>query len=255
MSAPLPLASLAVVNAALYAYGAWRLGVRSPHTRSVARWRLVSFLIGTVAVAVALLPPLDHMAEASLAAHMLQHLLLLAVGAPLMALGRPMLVLGVAGSPARPAVRRAAPLVRRLLERPVQVWIMHTAVLWLWHVPVLYMAALADPLLHALEHVTLLAAGVLFWLVVAEPGVHARLGSVPAAVYLFASAMQCGALGALLTLSETLWYPESASAAAEPLVDQQLAGVLMWVPASLVYLSATLAVLARLLSVVDRRPG
>jgi putative membrane protein len=252
MSAPLPLAGLAVIGA-LYARGAWRLRARRP--RSIARWRIASFLGGTIAVAMALLPPLDHLVEGSLAAHMVQHLLLLAVGAPLMALGRPMRVLGTAGSSALAVVRLAAPLIRRLLERPVHVWIVHTAVLWLWHIPGAYMAALDDPWLHALEHVTLLGAAVLFWLVVAEPGAHARLGSVPAAGYLFAAAMQCGVLGALLTLAETPWYPASASTAAEPLVDQQLAGVLMWVPASLVYLAATLAVLAKPLSVSDQTPG
>lgn len=251
MSAPLPLAGLAALGA-LYAHGAWRLGAR--RRPSIARWRVASFLGGILAVAAALLPPLDHRAEASLAAHMVQHLLLLAVGAPLMALGRPMRVLGAAG-PAQAIVRRAAPLVRRLLDRPVHVWSMHTAVLWLWHVPGPYMAALHHPWLHALEHVTLLGAAVLFWLVVVEPGLQARLGSIPAAGYLFATAMQCGVLGALLTLSETPWYPESASASSDPLVDQQLAGVLMWVPAGLVYLGATLAVLARPLSVADRRPG
>jgi putative membrane protein len=127
-------------------------------------------------------------------------------------------------------------------------------VLWMWHVPRLYVAALADPLLHALEHITLLGAGVLFWLVVADPGSHSRLGSVPAAGYLFAAAMQCGILGALLTLSSTPWYP-GASAPNDPLGDQQLAGVLMWIPATLVYLVATLAVLARPLSRPNRPAG
>jgi putative membrane protein len=126
---------------------------------------------------------------------------------------------------------------------------------WFWHVPLPYTAALADPLLHAVEHLTLLGAGVLFWLVVVEPGVQVRFGSVPTAGYLFASAMQCGVLGALLTLSGTLWYPVAPSAASDPLVDQQLAGVLMWVPASLVYLVATLLVLARPLSVAERTSG
>jgi cytochrome c oxidase assembly factor CtaG len=252
VSAPLPLAGLAALGA-LYAHGAWRLGAR--RRPSIPRWRVASFLGGTLAVAAALLPPLDHLAETSLAAHMVQHLLLLAVGAPLMALGRPMRVLDAAGPPAQTIVRCAAPRVRRLLDRPVHVWSLHTAALWFWHIPGPYMAALHHPWLHALEHVTLLGAGALFWLVVVEPGVQARLGSVPAAAYLFAAGMQCGVLGALLTLSETPWYPASASASSDSLVDQQLAGVLMWVPAGLVYLGATLAVLARPLSVAHRRPG
>jgi putative membrane protein len=251
MSETLPIAGLAVLGA-LYARGAWRLGLRGRPSRSVTRWRLATFWGGMLAVAAALLPPVDHLAENSLAGHMIQHLLLVAVGAPLMALGRPMVLLAMAGSPAREVARRIAPFVRRLLARPVQVWLGHTMVLWIWHVPGLYLAALADPMLHALEHVTLLGTGVLFWLVVVEPGIHLRLGSMTAASYLFAAAMQCGALGALMTLSTTPWYPEAVTTGSDPLVDQHLAGVLMWVPATLVYLGGTLVVLARPLTVNDR---
>jgi putative membrane protein len=253
-SGALPIVGVAILGA-LYARGAWRLGASPRHAASIPRWRFVSFLGGAVAVAVALLPPIDHLAETSLAAHMLQHLLLVAAGAPLMALGRPLTVLVMAGAPVRAVVRRAGPLVRELLARPIAVWVGHTTMLWLWHVPLFYMAALADPLLHALEHLTLLGAGLLFWLVVAEPGVHARFGSVAAAGYLFAAAMQCGTLGALMTLSTTPWYPEAASAASDPLVDQQLAGVLMWVPATLVYLAGTLTILAGPLRTTDQTPG
>jgi putative membrane protein len=220
----------------------------------LSAWRKASLLAGATAITAALASPLHHLAEESLAAHMVQHLLLVAVAAPLIALGRPLVALAAATGPrGRPVVRRTVSLVRRVLARPVAVWTLHAAVLWLWHAPGPYMAALADGRVHVLEHVTLLATGVLFWLVVTEPGVVARLGSIPAACYLFAAAMQCGALGALLTLSDVLWYPESASAGRDPLVDQQLAGVLMWVPASLVYLGATLAVLAGPLRATEPR--
>jgi putative membrane protein len=253
MSTPLVITGLFVFGA-LYMRGAWRQRGPRRSARSLPRWRLASFLGGTVTVAVALLPPIDHLAERSLTAHMVQHLLLVAVAAPLMAAGRWMAVAAMAGGPVRAMVRRIAPLVRWLLALPVAVWVVHTTVLWMWHVPRLYVAALADPVLHALEHITLLGAAVLFWLVVADDGLHSRLGSVPAASYLFAAAMQCGILGALLTLSSTPWYP-GASAANDPLGDQQLAGVLMWIPATLVYLVATLAVLARPLSRPNRPAG
>jgi putative membrane protein len=253
-SGALPIAGIAILGA-LYVRGVWRLGASPRQAPSMSRWRFVCFLSGAVAVAVALLPPIDHLAETSLAAHMLQHLLLVAVGAPLMAFGRPLTVLAMAGAPVRAVVRRVGPLARGLLAWPIAVWIAHTTVLWVWHMPSFYMAALSDSLLHALEHVSLLASGVLFWLVVAEPGVHARLGSVAAAGYLFAAALQCGTLGALLTLSTTPWYPEAASAGSDPLADQQLAGVLMWVPATLVYLAGTLAILAGPLKATDQTSG
>ena len=253
MTAPLALVGLAFLSA-LYVHGAWRRGARQGRAQPVGRWRIASFLGGTAVVAVALGSPLHHAAETSLAAHMVQHLLLLVVAAPSIAFGRPMVVLSASGSPVRPVVRRLAPVVRWLLERPLHVGAVHAAVVWLWHLPAPYEAALANPLVHAFEHLTLLAAGVLFWLVIAEPD-PARLGSISAVGYLFAAAMQCGVLGALLTLSETLWYPASASAAAaESLADQQLAGVLMWVPTGLVYLGATLAVVAKSLRVADGNP-
>jgi cytochrome c oxidase assembly factor CtaG len=236
----------------LYARGAWRLAARPGSARALGRWRPAGFLGGVTVLTVALGSPLHEAAEASLAAHMVQHLLLVVVGAPLLAGGRPLTVLAAAGTPVRAIVRRTAPLVRGVLSRPVVVWAAHVGVLWLWHLPRPYVAALEDPVVHAVEHVTLLGTAVLFWLVVAEPDVAARGGSMPAACYLFAAAMQCAVLGALLTLSETPWYPAAASAMAERLADQQRAGVLMWVPAGLVYLAATLAVVARLLR-VERR--
>jgi putative membrane protein len=217
-------------------------------------WRMASLVAGATVVTAAVASPLHHLAEGSIAVHMVQHMLLVVVGAPLVALGRPLVALAAVGASwARPGARRAVWLVRRLLTRPIAVWTLHAAVLWLWHAPGPYTAALADGRVHVLEHVTLLATGVLFWLVVTEPGVPARLGSIPAACYLLAGAMQCGVLGALLTLSDVRWYPELASTGRDPLLDQQLAGVLMWVPASLVYLGATLTVLAGPLRAAEPR--
>jgi putative membrane protein len=237
----------------LYARGARRLAARPGAARALGRWRPAGFLGGATVLAVALGSPLHQAAEASLAAHMVQHLLLIVVAAPLLAWGRPLTVLAVTGTPVRAVVRRTAPLVRALLARPLLVWTAHVGVLWLWHLPRPYMAALADPVVHAVEHVTLLGTAVLFWLVVAEPDAAARQGWIPAAGYLFAAAMQSTVLGALLTLSDSPWYP--AAATLEGLVDQQRAGVLMWVPGGLVYLGATLTVVARPLRTAERRSG
>jgi putative membrane protein len=252
MSALLPVVSVMLVGV-LYAHGVWRPGRRRLREQVLGRWRVAGFLGGITVVAVALAPPMHRAADLSLAGHMIQHLLLIAVAAPALAFGRPTFVLGAAGSPLRAVVRRAAPLARRILERPLLVWILHVGVLWLWHLPGPYALALVDPVVHALAHVTLLASSVTFWLVVTEPGAP-RLAPLPAACYLVAAALQSGALGALLTLSETPWYPAAASALTDPLRDQQLAGVLMWVPASVLYLGGTLAVVAGSLRAAERGP-
>jgi cytochrome c oxidase assembly factor CtaG len=242
-----------VVLGVLYARGLRRLAARPGPARALGCWRPAGFLGGVTVLAVALGSPLHEAAEASLAAHMVQHLLLVVVGAPLLAGGRPLAVLAAAGRPARAVLRRTAPLVRGVLARPLLVWTAHVGTLWLWHVPGPYAAALHEPVVHAAAHLSLLGTAALFWLVVAEPDAPARFGTMPAAAYLFAAAMQCTVLGALLTLSETPWYGAAASAAPERLADQQRAGVLMWVPAGVVYLGATLAVVAWSLRTTERR--
>jgi putative membrane protein len=238
---------LSIVLVAVYVT-AWRLSQRGNRRRSVGPWPAAGFTSGLITLAVGLAPPLDRLAAVSLAAHMIQHLLIVVVAAPLLAAGRPLVVLAAAGGPARAVVRWVAPLVRRLLERPLLVWILHAGVLWIWHAPRLYQAALGSDVVHVLEHLTLLLAAVLFWSVVVEPGAQARLGPGAMVSYLFSTAMQSGVLGALLATSDTVWYSNSAS-----LEDQQLAGALMWVPASIVYLAAGLRILAVSLTTVEGR--
>jgi putative membrane protein len=107
-----------------------------------------------------------------------------------------------------------------------------------WHAPPLYESALHNALLHALEHLTLLGTGLLFWSG-AFFGLHRNTGRFGAAIlYVFALAAQCTGLGALITLSRRPWYPSYPS-----LDDQVLAGVLMWVPAGMLYLAYALLLL------------
>jgi cytochrome c oxidase assembly factor CtaG len=238
------LAAAAVIGPAL-AYG---LGAsRRRGGRPGRRRRDAAFAGGLAAAGAAIAPPLDLLAAGSVSAHMVQHLLLLAVAAPLLAASAPVATFlrGLPG-PARALARRTrrAWFVRSLAavgRQPVAVAAVHGAVLWAWHAPVPYEAALDDRALHVLAHATFLATAIAAWVVI--------LRSPPAGglLALFALSLQSSLLAALLTFSPRPWY------ATYTLSDQQVAGVLMWVPAGLVHLGAGLWLLRTWLA--DERPG
>jgi putative membrane protein len=240
--------------AALYARGLHR---RWRHTgRRMASGSAAAFAGGLVALGVALAPPLDRAADGLLVAHMGQHLLLVTVAAPLLALGRPLVVMRWAGPGVARVAGGAARLVDALLRRLWVVWAAHSAALWSWHVPALYEAALRDPLVHALEHASLLGTALLFWSMVVEPAWRWRMGFGTAMIWLFAAAVQCSLLGALLTVAERPWYaPHAAAAGAwglDGLDDQHLGGALMWVAGGAAYLVGALATVAAWLGTAAR---
>jgi len=216
------------------------------------------YLGGLATLAVALISPLDALGEALFSAHMGQHLALILVAAPLVALGAPLAPLLWALPPG--ARRQVGRGWRRLrwLGRPGPAWLLHTLALWLWHLPGPYQAALVVPWLHLLEHLSFFGTALAFWWSVLP---HGRRGYAVGALACFAGATQGGALGALLTFSGQPWYPVYAPRVGAwgltPLEDQQLAGLIMWVPASLVYLGAILALLGAWLQAEEQRatPG
>jgi putative membrane protein len=204
--------------------------------------------VGAMVAVAAVSPPMHAAADASLAAHMVQHLVLILAAAPLMVLGHP--VRALPAGFVRSIARRIplARLGRRHLRLvAVAAWLIHVMALWAWHTPRLYEWAVASPLPHALEHGSLLLTACAFW-----AAVFSRvLGSGGAVLYLFAAAGQSTALGALLTLAETPWYPIHATSLATwrltPLEDQQLAGLIMWIPGGMSYATVALARLGRTL--------
>jgi cytochrome c oxidase assembly factor CtaG len=210
------------------------------------------FASAWLALALALLSPLGALARRSLAAHMVEHEILMVVAAPLFVLAQP-LAAGLFGLPT--SWRRAlggltgSPLLRRLgiaAAGPVAAWIVHTAALWIWHVPALFNAAVVHEGVHALQHASFFAAALLYWWSV----LRARGERCGAAVLsLFATSVSATALGALLTLSAVPWYAAygagPAGTAWTPLEDQQLAGLIMWVPACLVYVVAALGLVVQ----------
>ena len=130
---------------------------------------------------------------------------------------------------------------------PLAAWLLHAMALWLWHLPVLFDAALANEGIHALQHASFLVTALFFWWSVL--GVNTRHDQGLALLSLFTTMVHTGALGALLTLSPVTWYAAYAATAPafglDALEDQQLGGLIMWVPAGLVYVSCGLVMAAR----------
>lgn len=229
-------------GAGLYAAGTSRLWRRAGTGAGVTRLQVLSFAGALLALCTALISPLDTLASVLFSAHMLQHTLLLLVAAPLLVLGAP----GFVSLWALPrGVRRAAGRTGKRFHRPWQwlstapvAWGIYVATLWLWHIPPLYSAAVTHPLLHAVEHLSFLLAAVLFWWVLLHPLGRRQLRGAAAALYLFMTSLQASVLGALLTFAPRPFYPAYAAqlfSGLTPLEDQQLAGLIMWVPGGVLF--------------------
>jgi putative membrane protein len=236
-SVVLGLVGLLVLYAAAIGRPGRRRGWRPPGAR-LGRARRAAFVGGTLALGAALLGPIAEWAEhVALSAHMAQHLLLTLVVPPLWLLGTPDWLLA-------PLVR--LPVVARagyVLTRPATALGLAGAALVIWHFPVFFEAALAREWIHILEHLTLLATGILAWWPVAgrlaawpRPAPPARL------LYLFLATIPMMAVASPITMAEEVLYPFYARAGAawplSPRADQELAGVLMWIGGSLGYLVA-----------------
>ena len=223
-----------------YGRGLRRLWARAGAGRVTRPWRALCFGAGLATVVVALVPPLERLAGERLWAHMVQHVTLVAVAAPLLVLGNPMATLPWA----LPADwrGRVSPVGRRLSFGHAThygalagvAFGLHTLALWAWHVPGPHEAALRSEFLHALEHASLFATALFFWWVVVGSG--RRSLYAPGVLVTFAAALQGSALGALMTLAASPWYPSYAGGSGlTRLEDQQVAGVVMWGPCGAIY--------------------
>ncbi|MFG2052542.1 cytochrome c oxidase assembly protein [Micromonospora sp. NPDC048930] len=242
--------------AAGYGRGVQELWARRGRGRVVPGWRVAAFGGGLFVVLAADRDPVHRLAESSFAGHMAQHMLLLLVAGPLLAAGAAGLPLTLAAP--RPLRRllarwRATAPVRRL-RRPAGYALLAGAaqvlVLWLWHLPGPYVAAVDRPVLHAVEHLSLVAAAWLLWAPVLGAARH-RTPAPVSLLLLVGTMLPAAALGAVLTFAPEPVYPARVLGP-DPLADQQLAGLLMWAPMDLVVLIAALAVFLSWLLRLDR---
>jgi len=254
------------IAAVLYARGL-RLLWDEHVGRGIRVWEAAAFAAGWIVSVLALLSPLHALSEQLFVAHMIQHELLMVIAAPLLVVGRPLVPM-LWALPSR-ARRRVGGMTRQpafraswgFLSRPLVAFLIHGVAIWLWHAPALYQATLHSDGIHALQHLSFFGTALLFWWTIVHahaPGGRARAASFGGAVLLlFGTALHSGALGALLTFSRTLWYPAYASGARSwgltPFDDQQLAGLVMWIPASFAYLVAALFLFAGWLRASEER--
>lgn len=233
--------------------GTRRLWRSAGFGRGVSLYQSAAYWLAWALLALAFLSPLHWLSERLFAAHMAEHELLMLVAAPLFAYANPYSTAlwslprnwrrSLGAFARRPLIQSAS----RRLRSPFLMTAQQAAVLYGWHVPALYQSALRDVFMHRFEHVSFFVSAYLFWrALLGRPrgGQRDRAPQVVAVGCLFLTLLQSGLLGALLTLSPRLWYPEQEQLAEDfgltALEDQQLAGVIMWVPMSLVYTAAAL---------------
>lgn len=225
---------------------------RAHPANPVPRRRTVAFLAGLGVIAGALMSGIDAYDTTLFSVHMVQHLLLTLVAAPLIALGAPITMLLRA---ATPDVRRRLILpilhsrVMRVLSFPVVSWLAFAAVMWGTHFSPLFDAALENPLLHDFEHALYLVAAVLFWApAVAVDPAPWRMTHPVRALYLFLQMTQNSFLSVVLLNAQTVLYPHYATVTRawgpSPLADQQLAAGIMWLAGDLIFLGAIMAIVA-----------
>jgi cytochrome c oxidase assembly factor CtaG len=248
----LPLLAAAL----LFGIGFARLRRRS-RAAALRHRQAACYGAGWLLLAAALVSPLHAAGERSFAAHMLEHEILMLAAAPLLVLGRP---LGVFVWALPPSLRRlcgrlerqsAFAAAWRALTHPLTATALQAAALWVWHAPAPFDLALRHPGWHVVQHLTFLLTALLFWNAVLDP-YRAAARPALAAGCLFATTLIGGALGALMAFSWSPWYPAYAALGLTPLgltpvEDQQLAGLLMWIPGGLVHMAAALAILGRML--------
>jgi len=214
-------------------------------------WRTALFGLGLAALVAALASPIDAIALELFSVHMVQHMLLLAVAAPLL----------LAGAPVRPLLRGLPLALRRtvvralarntafrglvhLLRQPLVAAALYVVGLYAWHIPALYGAAIDDPAIHVLEHTWFLGSALIFWSVVIDPVPFRATLPYAARIpfLLLVGAAQNTILGGLLAFSDRLYYAHYATTTAayglDPVTDQRLGGAIMWVPGDLIFLLA-----------------
>jgi putative membrane protein len=233
-----------VVAAGLYILGVRGYDAQHPDEGFPRLWA-AAFTSGIAALVLALVGPVERLADEKFSWHMVQHLLLVMVAPPLLLLGRPLLLTRRASSP---RVRRLVTSVLRsrvihALTHPVVAWVGFVSVLWATHFTDLYQLALTNGWVHAAEHGLYFGAGMIFWFPVVgvEPSPR-RLSHGARLLYLFTAAAAGALLASTLLQSARVLYPAYGGAGA--MADQHAAGAIMWIGEGLLFLLALLIVTA-----------
>ncbi|HYG28775.1 MAG TPA: cytochrome c oxidase assembly protein [Allosphingosinicella sp.] len=235
-----PLAAGAI----LYAGGLMRLWKRSDLGRASLRRDAALFGLGWLTLAGALVSPLHEAGETSFTMHMIEHELIMLVAALLIVAGRPGAVFLWALPSAMRRMAGSAARVRawRRLGDPIVATALQAAAICAWHAPALFDRALRSEGWHVAQHLSFVATALLFWWAMTN-GSAGRNGYGVSAMCLFVTSLIGGALGALMSFSASPWYEGYAAlgmtpSGLTPAEDQQLAGLIMWIPGGTVHLAA-----------------
>jgi putative membrane protein len=249
-------------STAVYTRGLTALWRNAGAGAGIRKGEATCYYLGQLSLLIALVSPIDRLSDILFSAHMAQHEILLIVAPPLIVLGRPVVALAWAFGPKRRAgVMRAlsSPGISRfwrLVSAPLTIVLIHGLVLWLWHIPSWFEGALRNEWIHAVQHASFFVTAIVFWWGIVR-GRYGRGGYGLAAAFVFATAMHTSILGALLTVASRLWYPLYAARATpwaiDAVQDQQLAGLIMWVPAGLLLGLLSLGLFAAWLGEASRR--
>ena len=257
LSLSLTITSALIVLTALVYLRGW-LSLRNAFPNLVAGWRLAAFMSGLVAVWAAVASPLATLDHQSLTIHMLKHLVLMTIAAPLALAGAPVFPL-MCGLPKlfikiHPALASLpARWFKRYLRHPVLCWLAGTAAVIGWHIPGAFELGMRSHWVHIVEDVCFLVAGLFFWRPIVPSSPSAT--SSPRwsmALYLFLATVPCDILSAFLTFCGRVVYPNYLSTARifnlSPLQDQESAGALMWVWVTFAYLIPAVIITMEILS-------
>lgn len=262
-SLPLSITSALVAGMAVVYLRGW-LALRNAFPSLIPGWRLAAFISGLAAVWTALGSPIATLDHQSLTIHMMKHLLLMTVAAPLVLAGAPLFPV-MCGLPKlfikiHPAVvTLPARWFQRYLEHPALCWLAGTAAVIGWHLPIAFQAGMRFHWIHTVEDLCFLIAGLLFWWPIVQSS-----PSVPTsprwsmALYLFLATVPCDILSAFLTFCGRVVYPSYLSTAPifslSPLQDQESAGALMWVWITFAYLVPAVVITMQILSPSSAQP-
>jgi cytochrome c oxidase assembly factor CtaG len=237
-----------LVFATLYVAGTLVLRRRSRQRQSHT-WQIALCCAGWLSLAASLVSPLHRLGEQLFTFHMIEHEIIMAISAPLLVLANPVGPL-LWGLPRRIRVlagramrHKAVSMSWRWLSQGSHATVLHGIAIWAWHAPALFDAAVTSVAVHRLQHLSFFLSAVLFWW-----SVFRRSEAGAAAWHVFLTMLHTSVLGALMALAPRVLYGvQTASASAwalTPLEDQQLAGIIMWVPAGTIYAGAALALSA-----------
>ena len=241
-----------LLAAALYGLGTIRMLRRTTNKR-LPVWPVLCFALGWISLVIAVDSPLHELGEQLFWAHMTQHEILMLISAPLLVLGRPMIAFLWALPPdwretaAGLGHSRTFKKGWSFVSVPLSAWLVSALALWIWHIPWLFDQTLRSDWIHAAQHSTFLVTAVMFWWPVLNR--TPALGYGGALVYVFTTILHSSVLGALLTFAPRAWYSSYMVTAPAwhltALEDQQIGGLIMWIPAGTLQLIVALVLLVK----------